>query len=400
MSRGIEIVGDWLKGSIGNWLDWLHPQVQSVGDFIFFRLILAYLRKEIQEFGINLMGNAMQWVGGIALTLMTLWILIQGYRIATGQSREPMMALVTNSLRAAFIVGVATSMAAFGTNLHDFVTVDLNKEIHWIVTGNNETIEGKIDESLGWMQVAMSSIDMLDIVSDPTLDDDKTRAMWFSGMGTGGPAIVSGTMLLLYEIAMALFVGLGPIFILCLLFDQTKQLFSKWLFYGIGTLFSMAVLSAMVSIALEMVTRVAASFWGAAFAGSLMGSNFSDGMTSQAMQQGGMGLILTTLIVSAPPMAAMFFQGLLGTPSAYNAMGGAGSAMPGAGMPPGYAGSAGYRPTTPTYGGQQPGYTPQQSGPPSVGADAGPGTRTSNAVRPDAATDTVKQGPGINPGSR
>lgn len=353
MSRGIEIVGDWLKGSIGNWMDWLHPQVQSsINDFIFFRLILSYLRKEIQDFGITLMGNAMQWVGAIALTLMTLWILIQGYRIVTGQSREPMMVLVTNSLRAAFIVGVATSMAAFGTNLHNFVTTDLNKEIHWIVTGNDEKIEDKIDASLGWMQVAMSSIDMLDVVSDPTLDDDKTRAMWFSGMGTGGPAIVSGTMLLLYEIAMALFIGLGPIFILCLLFDQTKQLFSKWLFYGIGTLFSMAVLSAMVSIALEMVTRVAASFWGTAFAGKLIGANFSDGMTSQAMQQGGMGLILTILIVSAPPMAAMFFQGLLGTPSAYNAMGGAGSAMPGAGMPPGYAGSSGYRPTTPNYGGQ------------------------------------------------
>uniref|UniRef100_UPI003D3036BD type IV secretion system protein n=1 Tax=Klebsiella pneumoniae TaxID=573 RepID=UPI003D3036BD len=35
-------------------------------------------------------------------------------------------------------------------------------------------------------------------------------------------------------------VGLGPLFILCLLFDQTKQLFQRWLFYGIGTMFSMA----------------------------------------------------------------------------------------------------------------------------------------------------------------
>lgn len=406
MSRGIEIVGDWLKGGIGNWLDWLNPKVQSVGDFVFFRLILSYLREEIQKFGVGMMTNAMTWVGAIALTAMTLWILVQGYRIVTGISREPMMALVSNSLRAAFIIGVATSMAAFGTNMHTFFTEDLNKEIHWIVTGKDTKIEDQIDKSLAWMQVALTSIDMIDVVRDPTLDDDKNRAMWFVGMGTGGPAIVSGTMLLLYEIAMAMFVGFGPIFILCLLFDQTKQLFTKWLYYGIGTLFSMAVLSAMVSIALEMVTRVSAAFWTTALAGRLMGSDFSDGMTSQAMQQGGMGLILTILIVSAPPMAAMFFQGLLGTPSAYNSMGGAGSAAPGAGMPPGYAGSAGYRPTTPTYGGGggpgQPGYSPQQSGPPSVGADAGAGTRTSNAVRPDALanTDTIKPNPGMKPGQR
>ncbi|NUO75678.1 MAG: type IV secretion system protein [Lysobacter sp.] len=405
MSRGIEIVGDWLKGSIGNWLDWLNPHVQSVGDFVFFRLILAYLREEIQKFGVGMMTNAMQWVGGIALTAMTLWILVQGYRIVTGISREPMMALVSSSLRAAFIIGVATSMAAFGTNMHTFFTEDLNKEIHWIVTGKDTKIEDQIDKSLAWMQVALTSIDMIDVVRDPTLDDDKNRAMWFVGMGTGGPAIVSGTMLLLYEIAMAMFVGFGPIFILCLLFDQTKQLFTKWLYYGIGTLFSMAVLSAMVSISLEMVTRVSAAFWTTALAGKLMGTDFSDGMTSQAMQQGGMGLILTVLIVSAPPMAAMFFQGLLGTPSAYNSMGGAGSAAPGAGMPPGYGGSAGYRPTTPTYGGgggQQPGYMPT-AGQPQSGGAPNPLQQGAATARPGSSApqvDTIKPTPNVTPGTR
>src|SRR3546814_8604498 len=76
-----------------------------------------------------------------------------------------------------------------------------------------------------------------------------------------GPAITGGAMLLLNKVAMALFIGLGPMFILCLLFEQTKQLFSKWLFYGIGTMFSLALLSVMVAIALKMVLAVAAAFW-------------------------------------------------------------------------------------------------------------------------------------------
>jgi type IV secretion system protein VirB6 len=127
---------------------------------------------------------------------------------------------------------------------------------------------------------------------------------------------------------------LGPIFILCLLFDQTKQLFSKWLYYGIGTMFSMAVLSAMVSISLEMVTRVAASFWATAATGALLGADFTDGMTSQAMQQGGMGLILTTLIMTTPPMAAAFFQGTLGQFTPYGAFG-QGAVASSASYPPG-----------------------------------------------------------------
>ncbi|WP_363797297.1 type IV secretion system protein [Lysobacter firmicutimachus] len=340
MNKAFEI----FSGLQGSLMGWLAPRVDSIGDFIFFRLILKYLRKEINKFGVEMMGNAMEWAGGIALTLLTLWILIQGYRIATGQSRDSMMALVTNSLRATLIVGAATTMAMFGTPVQKFLSEDVKQEIHWVVTGDNTKPEDAIDESLGWMQVAWSSIDMLDVMDDKVLDDQKTRAMWFVGVGAGGPAVTAGISLLLYEIAMALFIGFGPIFILCLLFDQTKQLFSKWLYYGIGTMFSMAVLSAMISISLKMVTKVALAFWGSALAGKLIGLNVTDGMSSQALQQGGLGLILSILIISAPPMAAMFFQGVLGQFSSYNnfAAGAQQSASPGGGIPPSQSYSRGY----------------------------------------------------------
>ncbi|EMI49493.1 TrbL/VirB6 plasmid conjugal transfer protein [Stenotrophomonas maltophilia AU12-09] len=169
--------------------------------------------------------------------------------------------------------------------------------------------------------------------------------MWFIGLGAGGPAVTAGSMLLLYGVAMALFIGFGPLFILCLLFDQSRQLFWRWLFYGIGTMFSMTVLAAMVSIALDMVIRVSTAFWSTALVNKfLLEGASSDGMTSQAMQQGGMGLILTTLILTAPPMAAMFFQGTLGSFMAYSQIGGSPAAQPGPqGQPPGS-----YRPTAPT----------------------------------------------------
>ena len=180
-----------------------------------------------------------------------------------------------------------------------------------------------------WMQVAMGSIDVLDVASDPVLDEAKTRALWFSGIGMGGPALVAGSLLLMYEVALALFIGFGPIFILMLLFDATKQMFWKWLWLGIGTIFSMSILAVMVSISMKMVAKVAAAFWMSSIAGTLLGTNVNDGMTSVAMQQGGLGLILTTLIISTPPMAAMFFQGTVGQFAAYNSMGafaGAGAA--------------------------------------------------------------------------
>jgi type IV secretion system protein VirB6 len=323
--------------------DLLHGTLfASVGDFVFFRLILDYLRDEITNFGNGILSRMMTWVGTMALVLMTLWVLIQGFRIVTGRSRDSMAALMTNMARAALIVTVATSMAMFGTKLQNFLTGDVQDQITYIVTGKKSTASELIDKNLGYMQLALTSVSVLDVAGDVALDSAKTRAMWFIGLGTGGPAVTAGAMLLLYQIALALFIGFGPLFILCLLFEQTKSLFQRWLFYGIGTMFSMAVLAAMTGIAMEMVARVAASFWGASALGALLGSNLTEGMSSMALQQGGMGLILTTLILTAPPMAAMFFQGTLGTFMAYSQIGGSPVAQapssngqpPGSYMPP------------------------------------------------------------------
>lgn len=325
----------------GGWPALLRPLAQSADltNLVFFQEINGFLREEIDEFGVNLLGRSMAWVGSIVLTLLTLWILIQGYRIVTGQSRDSMTALLANSLRSILIIGLATGMAIGGSDLYNFLTDGLSTEITRVVTGNDDSAFARIDRSLGYMQLAMSSIDALEGGGDSVVEDAKERALWFTGIGIAGPAVVAGSMLLLNKVAMALFVGLGPIFVMSLMFEQTKSFFGKWLFYGIGTMFSLAVLSVMVALALDMVLAVSASFW----TGSRLGTN-PEGVNSMALQQGGMGLILTTLIVMAPPMAASFFQGMLGQFTAYSAFGSVGrntGADPAGRTPgtPGYAGA-------------------------------------------------------------
>ncbi len=321
--------------SLGDLRDWLEPDVQAgVGDYVFFQMINDFLQSEIDEFGVRLLARMMSWVGAIALTLMTLWIMIQGWRIATGQSRDSMMVLVTNSLRAVFIVGLATGMALGGSSIFNFLSNDLTDEIAYVVTGSSGDLYESIDENLAYMQVAMGSIDAIQVAGKETLDSAKTRALWFAGFGTGGPAMTAGAMLLLNKIAMALFIGLGPLFILALLFEQTKSMFGRWLFYGIGTIFSLAVLSMLVALSLKMVTAVAVSFWVTKMASGLIGADLTEGVTSMALQQGGMGLLLTVLIISGPPIAATFFQGVLGQFTPYVAFG-SGSSGSNTNYPPG-----------------------------------------------------------------
>ena len=324
----------------GAGFDWM--QAQALPNMIFFQEINGFLDDEIGEFAGNLLGRVVTVAGSAALTLLTLWILVQGYRIATGRSREPMMALVGDALKAVLVIGIATGAAAGAGSTYRLLTDGLGETVSQVVTGRDDGGPYEdIDRVLAIMQVALTLIDSIDHGGDMLTEQRKTRAMWFAGTGLGGPAMIAAGMLLLNKGAIALVVGFGPIFLLCLLVRSTSQLFSKWPYYGLGTLFSLALLTVMTTLAMDMLIAVGMAFWVADW---IMATP-QESLTAMAMQQGGMGVILTMLIVSAPPMAAMFFNGVLGQFSPYNAVGmatGGGPAPPpGSGLPPGVAGRAG-----------------------------------------------------------
>jgi type IV secretion system protein VirB6 len=215
-----------------------------------------------------------------------------------------------------------------------------------VVSGKRELPAAAIDSGLTKMQFTMAAIEALPALENENIKKDIDKAVLMTGVGVAGPAVVGGALLLMYKVALALFVGLGPLFILSLLFEQTKSMFSRWLFYGIGTMFSMAVLSFMVSISMKIVGAVAAQT-AAKYASALALSNWfgieteMPSISSLAMQQGGLGLVLTVLLVTIPPMAASFFQGALGQFGAYSAFGAVGRGQDGSAQQPGARPGAG-----------------------------------------------------------
>ncbi|WJM85549.1 type IV secretion system protein [Dickeya chrysanthemi] len=77
-----------------------------------------------------------------------LWILIQGYRIVTGQSREAAMGLVVTALRAALIIGLSTSMAQGSPQLYWTLTDGISEAITKTVTGDSDSPYEAIDKNL------------------------------------------------------------------------------------------------------------------------------------------------------------------------------------------------------------------------------------------------------------
>lgn len=300
-------------------MDWM--QAADLPNMAFFALIKDHLDTMILQFQGRLLNRVGKIIGAFAATVVTLWILVQGFRIATGQSREPMMALVVNSLKSVLIVGIALSAAVTADKSYDALTDGLSKVVREVMTGRTDDGPyADMDKVLGVLQVGIELVNSIDVGGDVMTNDTKQKSMTMIGVGLGGPVIMAMIAMMLNKIAMALFIGLGPFFILCLLFDQTKALFQKWLFYGIATMMSMAVLITMTTIAIDLILAVGAAFWVPSMIPGL-GTN-KESLMSMALQQGGLGTILSALILAAPPMAGAFFNGVMGSFYGANSFGG------------------------------------------------------------------------------
>ena len=313
----------------------------GIQDF-FFTVVHKHLDKVIvQEFGAA-MGRVFALVGAISITLFTLWFIYQGWRIMTGKSRAPLMDLLMDSLRTMAILGLLTgsgiALTAQGSYNpvldeagRDGISINgqnaaqqagnsmvgswiasIRSEVTWLVTGSDKDVYQQIDENLKKMQAILTAINTINTAGDPSLESDKKTAMFLSGFGQASPAMVAGGLVLLNEISLWIGCMLGPIFTLMLLFDATKAFFWRWVNIMVSLLFSLAILAVMSKICVDMAGKYAQAVMLSKLF-SLIGGGPS--LMSTAVQQGGLGLLLTTLLITVPPSVANFFQATIGTVS-------------------------------------------------------------------------------------
>lgn len=308
----------------------------GIRDYIYARI--SFFTEQVLYHNLTL---ALTIIGG----LLTLWVMIQGYLIATGRSQEGLKGFVYSLGKTYFIVAIALGVAAGGKFGVRTLTDTLSDGISQIMTGDSDVgskcltqdsqaiVGCKIDQNLTATQAMMSLLNEIDTADDDYLEEKLTEARWFAGIGTAGPAIVAGTLLIMFRIAMALFVGFAPIFILCLLFKKTAPLFQKWLYYGLSTIFSGVMLGVMADISMDLVGNITVPAASVDFISTVFTGEGTKGIMQMVTQQLGLGLMLSTLLITVPPMAGMWFNGVMASYSGYNAMQGWGNGQPA--TPPG-----------------------------------------------------------------
>ena len=148
-----------------------------------------------------------------ATVLMTIWFIFQGWQIATGQSRYSMRSFITRSVQVVLVMAIAQGSAIFGKDLVGSIN-GLKDMVSLYVTGKEyKSTETMIDGVFGAMAV------LQDVLNVPVQNSNSSALAgglnFITGMGQAVPALISGGLLRLNQIALNLCIVFAPLFIVC-----------------------------------------------------------------------------------------------------------------------------------------------------------------------------------------
>ena len=285
----------------------------------FFILIKTYVEILIMKFGDRGLSALSTVLIPSLMSMVTVWLMFEGYRILNGQSREPLNMFLWRGAKMVVIITVASWIMNNPTGLRDWISEHIKNPIASVIVGGEyASPEAMVDSSLLLMHLIMGAFGSLQAATSNDNGSAFSNFIMASGVAQGAPAVVAGALLLLNEIALSLAILTAPAFILCLLYDPTKQYFQGWLKFFLGSLLTMAVLSVMVTIGLKVMlvyaTKVLGEYGvGAAVAGSA--SQDRPGIAQITIMQGGLGLMMSTLMITAP----LLVGNLIGSSLGFNA---------------------------------------------------------------------------------
>lgn len=188
--------------------------------------------------------------------LLVLWIAFLGFSLMTGRSRIGLTSLTPRMVTLVLVITFATSWLAF-------------QSVFWnLAVGAPDEIAGALMGTQG--SATMIFADKLDVVMGALMDvsggqETPDSISLFSPPGllwAGGTMLLLGTVgvLATCKIALAILMGLGPIFIVMALFDGTRGLFVGWLkgivMLALAPLFAVLGGSLMLEIAAPVLATM------------------------------------------------------------------------------------------------------------------------------------------------
>ncbi len=293
----------------------------DVSSFISARLfseLRAYVLEMIQMFGYAAMGRMTLFALTVGATLLTVWFMVQGYRIATGLHRDSMLQFLLRAVMVVTVMALAQGMSVFGQSMAQWLTEDMRNSIAGLLTGETfQDASEMVGTVLGYMlmlQLALDTFQASGATGQSSLSMANTLN-FITGAGQALPALIAGGLMLLNEMALHLCLAFAPLCLLAYTFVPTRFMFVAWCKFTVTTLFSMVVITVVSVIALRAMIAMSVTLLTMDLGVSALHEvqGLQGGAALQLREvatiSGGVGMLLTTLLLAGPPLVANFFSG-------------------------------------------------------------------------------------------
>lgn len=228
----------------------------ATSDFHFYSRMLTELNNALNTYVNDTASNIIGAITPVATTLLLIYVSLWGWSMLRGVISEPVTDGATRIVRLAIITGIALNLGRYNTYLADMLWNSPDALASYIGGGNGSTNVAFLDQLMSRMydfgdayhQKAYASAS---VVGMPDLG---LLFMAYALWGAGLCATAYGAFLLaLSKIALAIVLGIGPLFILLTIFEPTKRFFDAWLGQALNYVFLVMLTSAAIKLIMAIL---------------------------------------------------------------------------------------------------------------------------------------------------
>ncbi|RJY10368.1 type IV secretion system protein [Aurantiacibacter aquimixticola] len=199
------------------------------------------------------------FLGPTLTAVLTIFIALLGFALMTGRTRIGLASLTPKMVTLVGVVTFATSWFVFQMFFWNLAVLGPDQIATWLM-GTDGSATTIFADKLDAVMLALMEASGGDAMDANTSVFSPPGLLW-----SGGTMLLLGTVGLLAttKIALAILMGLGPIFIMTALFDATRGLFVGWLkgvvLMAMTPLFAVLGGSLMLELAVPVLSSLAAS---------------------------------------------------------------------------------------------------------------------------------------------
>jgi type IV secretion system protein VirB6 len=285
--------------------------------FDFYQTTMAHLDVVLTTYVHTTAANVVGAIGGVAATMLTIYVVLWGVGMLRGMIAEPLMDGAIRIVRLAVILGLCINLGryegAISNNL--FAMPDaLAGVVTGVAPGSSasflDTLMGQIyDFGLQYHDAAEANSSTVGNIPDLTLMLC-AGLIWCTGLVL---TAYGAFLLVLSKIGLGVVLAIGPIFILLTMFDATKRFFDAWLGQVVNFILMVTLTAATLRVILQILVAYLTS------AGPAI-----DGLPgpTQAIPALAIGAIGILVLLQVPSLASALAGGV-----ALNTLGAAGAAF-------------------------------------------------------------------------